>query len=61
MNENTVLEMMLEERGTKFDPRFLDLFMANLSSVCEILSSPELSDEVSADSGLLEQKRHQNV
>lgn len=59
MNENMVLEMMLEERGTKFDPKLFDLFMTNLSSVREILSSPELRDEFSTDGGLFAQKRHQ--
>lgn len=47
IDENTVLEMMLEQKGTKFDPELLDIFMRNLPKIHEILSSLDLDDDIS--------------
>ena len=44
LDENTVLDMMQEDCGIKFDPKLFDLFTKHLDPIREILKAPELQD-----------------
>jgi len=46
LSEETVLSIMRNERGTKFDPELFDIFEQHLEQIKEILKTPELQDDL---------------
>lgn len=46
-DESTVIMMMREERGIKFDPGIFDVFIKHLDPIRELLKAPDFIDEAS--------------
>jgi len=44
-DEDTVLTMLREDRGIKFDPWIFDIFINHVDSIRELLKAPDLIDE----------------